>query len=86
MGTLRNGYGEVPDCRNGATVQKKLIAHRIAWELTRGPIPAGLNVCHRCDNPRCVNPAHLFLGTQLDNVADAIAKGRLTGRPRKLGA
>lgn len=51
-------------------------AHRIAWLLTRGPIPQGLRVLHRCDMPECVNPDHLFLGTQADNVADMESKGR----------
>lgn len=53
-------------------------AHRAAWELTRGAIPADHHVLHSCDTPLCVNPSHLFLGTHTDNMRDASAKGRLS--------
>ena len=65
-----SGYGRVV-CGN-----KTLTAHRVAWETFVGPIPPGMDVLHSCDNPPCVNPDHLFLGTDLDNVRDMIAKGR----------
>lgn len=66
-----HGYGQF-------TVQKGVFytAHNVSYALTHGPIPAGMNICHRCDNPPCVNPDHLFIGTQSDNAHDMFAKGR----------
>lgn len=55
------------------------VAHRIAWMLTNGEIPEGMKVCHRCDNPPCCNPSHLFLGDQSANERDKVAKGRWNG-------
>lgn len=59
--------------RQGGRIRTR---HRVAWELTNGPIPEGLWVLHHCDNPPCCNPAHLFLGTNSDNQKDAYSKGR----------
>jgi len=69
-GLDHKGYGKVRF--NGITY----LAHRIAYELTYDPIPKGLFCCHKCDNSKCVNPGHLFLGTQQDNMADMYSKGR----------
>jgi len=72
-----NGYGDL-------TIRpRRWSAHRFAYTVAVGPIPAGMVVCHTCDNPPCCNPAHLFLGTQADNMADMGRKGRRASSPRK---
>jgi hypothetical protein len=72
------GYGEITAGKRPGRTWR--YAHRVAWELTFGPIPRGLCVLHRCDNRGCVRPAHLFLGTVADNNRDMWAKGRGRGR------
>lgn len=68
---LRRGYGSV-----GRIDGQSWQAHRLAWVLANGSIPPGLCVCHHCDNPRCVRPSHLFLGTRKENNDDKERKGR----------
>lgn len=75
------GYGMISlDRKRGTT------AHRVSWMLFRGPIPEGMFVCHKCDNPPCVNPDHLFLGTQQDNMTDKVRKNRHLPGERHPGA
>jgi hypothetical protein len=69
------GYGQIR-ITTGPGQSKAIYSHRISWELANGPIPEGLEVLHKCDNPPCVRPDHLFLGTQSDNENDSVSKGR----------
>jgi len=71
---VQGGYVHIGVITNGR--QRLFKAHRVAWELANGPIPEGMRVLHACDNPRCVNPKHLSVGTQAENVHDSIQKGR----------
>lgn len=78
-GTTKAGYGK-------ATLNYKTIsAHRLAWIFTNGKIRRGLQVLHRCDNPLCIEPTHLFLGTAKENQADKIRKGRHRQGPNAPG-
>ncbi len=65
---VKGGYGQIG--------RKLPNVHRVAWEYLFGKIPDGLYVLHKCDNPKCYNPHHLFLGTQKDNIKDMMVKGR----------
>lgn len=76
------GYGQIYSGYPG----RRLYAHRVAWEMANKPIPAGMQVRHRCDNPRCVRPSHLELGTDAENRRDMAARNRgcrsRSGMPR----
>ncbi len=75
----RQGYGRIALGRASGPRR----AHRIAWELTHGPVPDGLWVLHHCDNPPCVRPDHLWLGTRADNARDCRLKGRMNTAPAR---
>jgi len=75
MAGLRNGYGHF-------NIRKQFVyAHRFAWELVNGPIPDGMYACHACDNKKCCNPAHIFIGTPTENAHDRDSKGRTATNP-----
>jgi hypothetical protein len=77
----RDGYGTVGADKN-IHEQRSLLTNRVAWALTKGPIPEGMSVLHSCDNPPCCNPRHLFLGTTQDNRLDQKLKGRVPSGTR----
>lgn len=79
QGRRQRGYGCF-DLSSGKAVK----AHRMSYQLVYGAIPAGMHICHHCDNPGCVNPSHLFVGTDKDNSDDKIRKGR-ANHPRGIG-
>jgi hypothetical protein len=76
IGSKRNGYGRMIIGSRTDGTRRSMSAHRVSYELTYGKIPDGMEVCHKCDNPCCVNPEHLFVGTRQDNIDDRERKGR----------
>jgi len=83
-GYLNGGYGAF--CIGGPIRTNRVRkAHRVAWEIYNGEIPDGMCVCHHCDNPKCCNPNHLWLGTHKQNMEDMKSKGRLKYNPAKSG-
>lgn len=79
---MKGGYGKFM-WDNKRKFQREIGAHRASWLLTGKYIPPGHDVCHSCDNPRCVRPDHLFVGTRKDNMQDAVKKGRQLTVPLK---
>jgi hypothetical protein len=79
----KDGYGLVTFGQHRTGDRQRVLAHRYFYERLVGPIPEGMLVCHRCDNPSCVNPDHLFVGTHLDNNRDARQKDRSSRHGQK---
>ena len=80
------GYGRLTaplEWRSSGSVGAALLAHRFSYFMTYGSFNEDKFVCHKCDNPLCINPEHLFLGTQKDNLQDASRKGRLVGKNKR---
>lgn len=75
-GTKRNGYGRTMTGSRTDGTRKSISAHRLSYQLFKGEIPIGYDICHKCDNPCCINPDHLFAGTRQENVDDRERKGR----------
>jgi hypothetical protein len=75
------GYGQISQHKRGL---RPLQSHRFSWTLHFGAIPKGMRVLHRCDNPTCVRPDHLFLGTDMDNTKDMISKGRSAWQKKRM--
>lgn len=80
LGSTSKGYGSINIGSRFDGSRRTARVHRVAYEVFNGPIADGLFVCHRCDNPPCINPDHLFAGTRQDNVNDRETKGR--NKPR----
>ena len=83
-GHRESGYGTMTEKTEDGHFYLKL-AHRFSWKIHNGPIPNGMFICHHCDNPTCVRPDHLFIGTPKDNTQDSVKKGRHTPFPVLIG-